>query len=124
MNDAFKGIVNIEIGGKDYALSFTWGKLAKLRTRYGDDFDKQIVKATTTYDFDDLAEMLSLGIDEQLSPDEIKAISPPLVTVIAGINRALEYSFYGLEVPQELKKKTMLSMILSPIAFLWQWKRA
>lgn len=102
MKNAYTGQSEIELGGVKYPLAFTWAAIAELRTIYGKGFDKEVISAISELDTAKLADVVSIGIGGKLSPQEIKDLSPPLVSVANVINEALNAAFYGVD---EVKKK-------------------
>ena len=92
------GEVTIEIGGKARAVVFDWDALAKLRDEIGPEFDVKIAQAGYEFNTDVLAMALSVGLKRhwpEVTPEIVRAASPPIIEVIKTLERALRPAIYG-----------------------------
>ena len=90
--------VGLEIGGKLRPLIFDWEALAELRDAIGPEFDVKIAQAGYEFNTGVLAVALSVGLKRdwpEVTPEIVKAASPPLIEVIEALERALHPAFYG-----------------------------
>ena len=101
----YTGVLPIEIAGVQYNLQFSWAAIAALQTEFGMDYDTEISAAVEMFDTPKLAKIISIGIGDQLTADEILAHSPPLVEMCGAIMEAIKMAYYGPKVLQQKKKK-------------------
>ena len=90
--------VGLEIGGKRRPLVFDWEALAELRAEIGPEFDVKIAQAGYEFNTGVLAVALSVGLKRhwpEVTPEIVRAASPPIIEVIKTLERALHPAMYG-----------------------------
>ena len=101
----YTGVLPIVIADQQYNLQFTWAAIAALQTEFGIDYDAEISAAVESFDTLKLAKIISIGIDNQLTADEILAHSPPLIEMCSAIMDGIKIAYYGPKLLQQKKKK-------------------
>jgi hypothetical protein len=91
----YRGEQPLQIGERECVLRFTWDAIARLRSEYGEDFDKKIIMAITTTDVAMMAEVIAAATG--LTAHEVMAGSPPLVVAGKAIAAGLRYAYHGQE---------------------------
>lgn len=104
-NNKYTGVLPIEIAGEIYNLHFSWAAIAALQTEFGNDYDAEISSAINSFDTGKLAKIISIGIGNKLTADEILILSPPLVEICAAIMNAIKMAYYGPKILEQKKKK-------------------
>jgi len=100
MDNRVKGSTTVEIGGREYTLYFSWDAIAKVEAQIGKE----------AYDLSDpntLAIFAAAGFEAyhpDMTADQIKSLSPPLIPLLKAVNRAYNYSYYGNEIIPEEEK--------------------
>jgi hypothetical protein len=107
----YTGLLPIEIAGKQYNLQFTWAAIAALQTEFGIDYDSEISSAVESFDTAKLAKIISIGIGNELTADEILANSPPLIEICTAIMDGIKIAYYGPKVLQQKKKKLVAQFL-------------
>jgi hypothetical protein len=91
----YRGEQPLQIGERECSLRFTWDAIARLRSEYGEDFDRKIIAAIDTKDVAVLAEVIAVGTG--LTAHEVMAGSPPLTLAGRAIVDGLRYAYHGQE---------------------------
>ncbi len=97
MDNRVKGSTTVEIGGREYTLYYSWDAIAKIEAEIGKE----------AYDLSDpntLAIFAAAGFEKyhpELTADQIKSLSPPLIPLLQAVTRAYNYSYYGKEIIPE-----------------------
>lgn len=98
---AHKGEVGLEIGGKPYVLSFTYGQQEDLQAETGKSYDKYLSDAAEAEDVRAISLLLEFATNGAIGRNEIFAISPPIAVVVAALRNLRLMVYYGaLEVPE------------------------
>lgn len=90
----YRGEVAVEIGGEMRVLRFSWDALARAKADVGD----QLFNAVVDMDFDLMARLLTAGLAEawpEVTADEIRSLSPPVLVIQQALIQALNLAFYG-----------------------------
>lgn len=122
--DSFVGTVPIAIAGKEYTLRYDWSALAKLKAQFGTKYEQAISQASSEYDTEVLAKVLSIGLSPALGPEEVAQASPPLAVVVPAIELAIRYAWLGGEEPgrkasdpTRRQRKTLLSRLIERLSW-------
>ena len=99
MNAAHLGEVRVKFGG-GRTLRYDWAALSRLRTAIGKDYEQEISRAMTELDTAVLSKAIACGLTPPMSAEELERESPPLLEVVAAIELALKYAYYGGEEPR------------------------
>ena len=91
MDNAYKGIVELKIWGAKHSVSFEWGKIAQLYTLYGEDWGQELHKAIQSFNPKKIAEILSIVMDGDYSPETIMKMSPPQSPTREALIKAFNY---------------------------------
>ena len=98
MDNRIKGSITVEIGGREHTLYYSWDAIAKIEAQLGKE-------GHDLSDPNTLAVFAAAGFEKfhpDLTADQIKRLSPPLIPLLQAVNRAYNYSYYGQEViPEE-----------------------
>jgi len=94
MINKITGHAEIEIAGGKYTARFTWAAIAEVQEKYGD--------GPNMFNPDIVAGVAAIGFREhhpELTAEKIKELSPPLVPFARAIQEALQWAYFGPEVP-------------------------
>jgi len=76
-------------------LHYDWDAIARLIDAFGQDFDSTISEAMVKNDMTAIATAVAIGLGPTVTPDEVKAVSPPIVPTVNAVMVALNLSFHG-----------------------------
>lgn len=110
-------VVRITIAGKEFCLKFTWAELAEIESRWGQNIEGYIGK------LDVLSEVAAIGMRAYhpgITAEQITLMSPPVFPLHAAVLKALRYSYFGGQDPDETaaeikgakKKRNLLKVFL------------
>ena len=105
MINYYRGAIEVDIDGPRQ-LRFGWDALARLSSELGQRYDQVILRAAESGDVDVLAKVLAIGLNDQLTPEQIKEISPPVDIVSRAILAALSLAVWGSIEPPEEEEQT------------------
>lgn len=103
--NAYRGEGCFTVEERPYLVSFTWDRLAQLKTALGDDYRVKLSRAATDADLEVLATALSISTGGELTVAEVQGASPPVFDVINAVLEGISRAFYGPNVPPEIGKK-------------------
>lgn len=115
MENKYRGEQVLVIGGKEQTLRFTWDAIARLRSEHGEDFDRLIMTAIDSKDVAFLAGVIAVATG--LTPKEVMAGSPPLITTGKAMAAALRYAYHG----REGKTESQNPPAARRLATWWNW---
>lgn len=76
-------------------LRYDWQRIQALVDALGEDFDSKISEAVVSNDLDTIALAVSIGSDDGVTAEQVKAESPPVVPTVNAIMEALMMAFHG-----------------------------
>lgn len=99
MDNKYTGTVDVEIAGNTYQLQFNWHALSQIASKYGMDSigDPFLLPA------DKVAEIVAIGAGGKITAKEIMDASPPMYKMVAAIDAAFTYAYFGAEEAQKIK---------------------
>jgi hypothetical protein len=84
------GHKRVKIGGKSYTLRYPWKVLAEISAAHGDN--------PNLFDIDTVAAVGAMGIDDpEMTAEQIKELSPPLIPFAKNVQEALQWAYFGNE---------------------------
>ena len=109
----------MKIGHKKVTVYYNWAGIKRIQDELGLDFEEKIAQACLDTDLEMLSKILAIGTE--FTAEEIQKVSPPVLDVIEGITRAINYAFHGVEVPVPVNPLMGLVRKLNPL--IWFSKR-
>lgn len=94
MRNAHRGEVTLPGLG---TLRYDWDGLARLIGEFGQDFDSVVAKASASMDVDTIAKAVAIGLGGDVTAEDVKRASPPIVPAVQAVMRALNLAFHGDE---------------------------
>jgi hypothetical protein len=95
--------VIVSLKGKEYTLCYDWEALNKVRAHFKDD---SVLDRLHGVNPEGIAKILEFGLakhHKEITAKEIIKLSPPLFKVIEAVGEAVTLSYFGEDVPEELK---------------------
>jgi len=112
----------MKIGRKSVAVYYDWVRIKHIQDELGLDFEEKIAQACLDTDLVTLSKVLAIGTG--LTAEEIQKASPPVLTVIESITRAINLAFHGTEEPVPINPlMTILRKILKPLTWFFRHKK-
>ncbi len=116
------------MSGESLVMCYDWEAIGRLVTELGKDFDSQISAASIDFDLPVLAIALSIGLEKhqpgRFPPKAIMDLSPPVITMIEGIQKAITVAFHGsMEVSGEQSSNPLKILLKFLRKILWDWWR-
>lgn len=110
MTNKYTGEVDITIGNRALKLRYDWAAIAEIMTMHGSDVLAQMLQCSPAI----IADVLASGLKGQMTAAEIAAASPPLMTMITAIDKALAFAYYGPDGPPPPASKKKLPTVENP----------
>ncbi len=106
----------MKIGHRKVAVYYNWAGIKRIQDELGQDFEEKIAQACLDTDLETLSKVLAIGTG--LTVVEIQKASPPVLEVIEGITRAINYAFHGTEEPVPVNPLiSRMKKILRPLTW-------
>ena len=110
----------MKVGHKKVTVYYNWAGIKQIQEELGQDFEEKIAQACLDTDLDTLSKVLAIGTG--FTAEEIQKASPPVVEVIEGITRAINYAFHGTEEPVPVNPLlALVKKMLRPL--IWFFRR-
>lgn len=87
--------VTIWLCGAERPIRFNWAAFARLRERFGVQFQDEVNRALAEQDAEALAHILAIGAGGAVTADQILIDSPPMMEGLAVVSVALRYGYNG-----------------------------
>lgn len=103
MDNKYTGEVSLDICGKRCVLVYDWRSLSRIKSEYGDEALRDLKSLAP----ETLAGILAAGLAKHhpdMTTDAILDLSPPLVPMIAAIDKAVCVAYFGADGVREIDK--------------------
>jgi hypothetical protein len=106
LTNKYTGEVSLDICGEKCVLVYDWSAVSRIHSEYaGGD----VLKNLRTQPPDVIANLLAIGLEKNnpaMTKDRLMSLSPPLVPMIAAIDKAVSVSYFGADGVREIEKVT------------------
>ena len=109
----------MKIGHKKVTVYYNWQGIKQIQDELGKDFEEKIAQACLDTDLETLSKVLAIGTE--FTAEEIQKASPPVLEVIEGITRAINFAFHGTEEPVPVNPLKAVVRKLNPL--IWFSRR-
>lgn len=116
MQNAYKGLSEIQIGSETLTLCFDWEALAAIRSRFGKG--AELGSLVTGSDPRPLAAITAIGLalhHPGWTEDAVMKASPPVAPTVAAVVRAINIAYHGTPEPPETSAEN------PPMRRLFNW---
>src|SRR4051812_32178841 len=96
MDNQYTGDVILTMGGEDYTLCYDWKAISDIETNSGPEALRALFSASPQA----LSVIIAAGLQKHhagITPEDVMALSPPIVPAKKIVNQALEYAYFGPE---------------------------
>ncbi len=86
----------VSLDGKRLTLRFTWRAIAEIEAKHGD--------MPNVMDAEVVASVAAIGLREkypEYTAERIMELSPPLIPFAVAVQEALQWAYFGKEIPPE-----------------------
>ena len=113
------GEVIVDIGDKQMTLVYDWRALAEIKERLGTDGQVNAMNG----DINALADLAAIGLmrhHKDVSASDIIDASPPVMPLVAIIDKALSASYFGPGGPPEENPQNPQTGIMTRLRMAWR----
>ena len=93
----YTGEVEIILAGKPHTLVYDWRALAEVQTKHGGNIVKELFNGISPAV---VADILVIGLRKkhpEITVETLMDISPPFIPMVQALDRAIAYSYFGVD---------------------------